>query len=98
MRAGYYLSKVAEQDIDEIITYLAKESSKTALKFLDAIYDSMGKLAANPDLRHLREDLTQKPVKFWTFKWHYLVIYKPVKPIEIVRVLSGHRDIFCLIN
>lgn len=98
MSADYYLSRAAEQDIDEIITYLAKESPKTALKFLDAIYDSMGKLAENPDLGHLREDLTQQPVRFWTFKWHYLVIYKPIKPVEIVRVLSGHRDIFCLIN
>lgn len=45
-------------------------------------------------LGHTREDLTNKPVRFFTFKWHYLIVYKPSKPIEVVRVLSGYRDIF----
>jgi len=44
-------------------------------------------------LGHVRDDLTNHPVKFWTFKWHYLVIYNPVKPIEILRVVGGYRDI-----
>jgi len=42
---------------------------------------------------HKREDLTNKNVRFWTFKWHYLIVYKDCNPIEIVRVLSGYRDI-----
>lgn len=42
---------------------------------------------------HTREDLTLHSVRFWTFKWHYLVVYTPKSPIEIVRVLSGFRDI-----
>ena len=42
---------------------------------------------------HTREDLTNKPVRFFTFKWHYLIIYKACRPIEIVRVLSEYRDI-----
>jgi len=52
----------------------------------------MDKLAENPMMGHVR-DLTNKPVRFWPFKWHYLVIYKDCDPIEIVRVLSGYRDI-----
>ncbi len=90
----YYLSLDAEQNIEEIITYMAQDNPKIAHDFLDLLYNIMSQLAENPDLGHLREDLTNKPVKFWTFKWHYLVIYKPVAPIEIVRVLSGYRDIF----
>lgn len=98
MKFGYYLSYEAERDIDEIITYIAQENPKAAYDFLDSLYDAMGKLAEMPDLGHLREDLTDKPIKFWTFKWHYLVIYKPIIPIEIVRVLSGYRDIFNIIG
>lgn len=93
MNASYVVSPIAEQDIDEAITYLAKENPKAAHDFVDALYDSFEKLANNPALGHSREDLTRHPVRFWTFKWHYLVIYKPNKPIEIVRVLSGYRDI-----
>ena len=58
----------------------------------------MDRLAEFPELGHLREDLTDKPVKFWPFKWHYLIIYKPSSPIEIVRVLSGFRDIINLMG
>jgi plasmid stabilization system protein ParE len=58
----------------------------------------MEHLAEYPELGHLREDLTDKHVKFWPFKWHYLIIYKSASPIEIVRVLSGFRDIINLIG
>lgn len=93
MSASYFISPIAEQDIDEAITYLAKENPKAAHDFIDALYDSFEKLADNPALGHSREDLTKHAVRFLTFKWHYLVIYKPNKAIEIVRVLSGYRDI-----
>lgn len=63
------------------------------MRFLDSLYEAMNNLSVNPSLGHRREDLTDKPVRFWTFKWHYLMIYKSASPIEIVRVLSGYRDI-----
>ena len=93
MRSLYFISPIAEQDIDQVITYLAAKNPKATHDFVDALYDSFEKLANNPDLGHLREDITNYHVKFWTFKWHYLVIYNPKKPIEIIRVLSGYRDI-----
>jgi plasmid stabilization system protein ParE len=98
MTSRCVLSLSAEQDIDEIITYLAEENSAVARTFLDALFAAMDHLAEYPELGHLREDLTDKHVKFWPFKWHYLIIYKPTSPIEIIRVLSGFRDIINLIG
>ncbi len=98
MTSTYYISPVAEQDIDEVISYLAQENPLAAHTFLDSLYSSMQNLADNPHLGHFREDLTNKPVKFFIFKWHYLIIYKPVSPVEIVRVLSGYRDLVHLIG
>ncbi|HAT9776952.1 TPA: type II toxin-antitoxin system RelE/ParE family toxin [Legionella pneumophila subsp. pneumophila] len=98
MTSRCVLSVVAEQDIDEIITYLAQENPVVAQTFLDALFDAMDNLTEYPELGHLREDLTDRPVKFWPFKWHYLIIYKPTSPLEIVRVLSGFRDIINLIG
>lgn len=98
MTAKCFLSPIAEQDIDEIITYLAKENPVVAQKFLDALFAAMDNLAQYPEISHTREDLTSKPVKFWPFKWHYLIVYKPALPVEIVRVLSGYRDIINLIG
>jgi len=96
MKFDYFLSPEAENDIDEIITFIANENPTAAHKFLDALYDAMEKLSDHPQLGHLREDLTDKPVRFWPFKWHYLIIYKPETPVEIVRILSGYRDIIHL--
>lgn len=93
MTHRYLISQIAEQDIEDIITYIAEENPKSAHEFIDALYDSFDHLVENPELGHLREDLTDRPVRFWPFKWHYTIIYKPIDPIEIVRVLSGFQDI-----
>lgn len=98
MTASYVLSPAAEQDIEELITYIAAENTQAAYDFVDALYDSFEKLAEHPFMGHIREDLTQYPVRFWTFKWHYLVIYNPTQPLEVVRVLSGFRDVSNLIH
>jgi antitoxin ParD1/3/4/toxin ParE1/3/4 len=48
---------------------------------------------SRPGIGHLRPDLTDADGRFWpVFK--YLVIYRPdTKPLEIVRVLHGRRDV-----
>ena len=95
---SYFLSLIAEQDIDEIVSYIAKENIRAAINLLDSLYETMDMLALNPMLGHKREDLSDKPVRFWPFKRHYLIIYKDCSPIEIVRVLSGYRDISNLLG
>lgn len=98
MTLKVFLSPAAEEDIDEIIDYLSDENPSAARAFLNALFNTLEKLSDFPDLGHRREDLTDKPVKFFTFKWHYLIVYKPVNPVEIVRVLSGYRDIISLVG
>jgi antitoxin ParD1/3/4/toxin ParE1/3/4 len=50
-------------------------------------------LASHPDIGHLRRDLTTLPVKVWSV-FSYLVVYEPAaRPIAIVRVLHGRRDV-----
>ncbi len=97
MTSKCFLSPIAEQDIDEVVTFLAKENPSAAHSFLDALFDAMQLLVDNPEIGHKRDDLTDKPVKFWPFKWHYLIIYKSSPTVEIVRVLSGFRDIVNLV-
>lgn len=91
--SSYFLSAVAEQDIDEIVSYITHENPDASLKLLDSLFEAMDMLAENPLLGHKREDLTDKLVRFWPFKWHYLIIYTEDVPINIVRILSGYRDI-----
>ncbi|MFP4148959.1 MAG: type II toxin-antitoxin system RelE/ParE family toxin, partial [Nitriliruptoraceae bacterium] len=54
------------------------------------------RLADHPGLGHLREDLADEALRVWTVH-SYLVIYRPdARPLQIVRVLSGYRDIAIL--
>ena len=47
---------------------------------------------------HVREDLTSRPLKFWPV-YSYLIVYDPVtKPVQIMRVLHGMRDVEEILN
>jgi plasmid stabilization system protein ParE len=62
------------------------------------VQQAVSMLARNPDLGHLRRDLTSKPVRFWAVH-SYLIIYDPAaRPLEVVRILSGYRDIASLLK
>lgn len=53
----------------------------------------MRRLAQHPGLGHVRDDLADETLKVWPVH-SYLVIYRPdSSPLQVVRVLSGYRDI-----
>ena len=97
MSLNCFLSPMAEADMEDVIIFIAQHNAKAAHDFVDSLYSTFDRLAEYPEMGHLRQDLTELDVRFWTFKWHYLIIYKPAVPIEIVRVLSGYRDIVNLL-
>jgi antitoxin ParD1/3/4/toxin ParE1/3/4 len=50
-------------------------------------------LAANPDIGHLRADLTGEKLKFWQV-FSYLIVYDHLThPIGVARVLHASRDV-----
>ena len=55
-------------------------------------------LAENPMIGHIRQDLAGDDVRFWpVFK--YLIVYHPeTKPLQVVRVLHGRRDLKALLT
>lgn len=95
--SAYLISPIAESDLDEIVTYIAQDNVPAAFKVLDTFFEAMNMLSENPQVGHLRIDLTNHAIRFWPVKSHYLIIYKDTNPIEIVRVLSGYRDIASLL-
>ena len=88
----FKLSPEAAQDIREIWAYIAADSIKAARRVRLQILDACQRVARNPGIGHSREDLTDKPVLFWP-TGSYLIVYAARKPVEIVRVLHGARDI-----
>ncbi len=91
--SAYVLSAGAERDLDHIWDFIAEDSIDMADRWTRKLFDAFETLARNPGLGRKREDLTQHPVFFWPVG-SYMIIYRASRrPIEIVAVTQGSRDI-----
>ncbi len=90
----YLLTQSAKDDLSEIRTYLIEQAgARVARHVLSEITAGFQLLAQTPGAGHVREDLTERPLKFWSV-FSYLVVYDPAAtPIRIARVLHAARDI-----
>ena len=96
--ADHFFSPQARRDLVEIWEYIARENLDAADRVEQEIQQAILMLARNPELGHVRRDLTSKPVRFWAVH-SYLVIYDPdAQPLEVVRILSGYRDVATLLK
>ncbi len=88
----------ASRDIEKIIDYIAEVGSLNAAEdLLNLINQTCRKLATFPSMGRLRielaEELRSFPVK------DYLIFYRPIEEgVEVVRVLSGYRDLTALFS
>jgi plasmid stabilization system protein ParE len=70
-----------------------RNSLEVADRVETAIRDKIAFLAATPGAGHRRKDLTDEPVKFFPV-YSYLIVYRSdTKPLQIVSILHGHRDV-----
>lgn len=91
--SGYVLSADADLDLDEIWEYIAADNVDAADRWIGKLFDACEALGQTPGIGHQREDLTSYPVLFWALG-AYLVIYRADRrPVEIVAVTQGSRDI-----
>jgi plasmid stabilization system protein ParE len=99
MKTRYVLAPQAARDLVQIWRYIKKESSQeTADRAESAIRDRFAYLAEFPDGGHWRRDLTDAEVRFFSV-YSYLIVYLPeTKPLQIVAVLHGHRDVAKLLK
>lgn len=95
----FLLTDDAKNDLDNIWYYIAIDNPEAASKVEDEIIKSFYILSENPLIGHKREDITQKPqIRFWSV-FSYLIVYDAMAtPINILRILSGYRDIPSIIN
>jgi toxin ParE1/3/4 len=90
----FVLTRPAERDLDHIKSYLVEKAGPiVARRVMKDIRSALNLLGGQPGIGHVREDLTNRPVKFWPI-YSYLIVYDPeTKPVEIVRVVHGMRDL-----
>jgi plasmid stabilization system protein ParE len=90
---AYRLTERAEADVEAIADFIAADSIDAAMKVVLALEEAFGLLASRRNVGHRREDLTDRPLKFWSV-YSYLVVYDPAsEPLTILTVLHGARDV-----
>ncbi len=94
MKARYVLAPEAALDLVQLWRYLWKHASlETAKRVEFAIREKIAYLAQRPGIGHWRSDLTDKAVRFFRI-YSYLIVYRPeTKPLQVVAILHGRRDI-----
>jgi toxin ParE1/3/4 len=95
----YHLSPEAKNDIIEIRDHLVGEGGVRLARYvLHELTVAFRLLADHPEAGHRRDDLTPLPVKFWPV-FSYLIAYDPIaRPVGIVRVLHGRRDVAAILK
>ena len=94
----YLLTKPALADLEGILGSIADDRPSAAERVGARFATTFEALAKNPRMGHVREDLTDRPVRFWPL-YSYLVVYRAdATPIQILRVLSGYRDVAALLG
>jgi toxin ParE1/3/4 len=87
----YRLSALAEQDLEEIWSYVAEDASPaTADRLIDAIIDRFELLAEQPRMGHLRPEFGEG-VRSFTVE-SYVIYYRHESDVLIARILHGRRD------
>src|SRR5712692_5355924 len=94
MKKRFVLTEPAQRDLDQIKSYLVAKAGPTITRqVMRDIRNALDLLGTRPSAGHVREDLTARAVKFWPV-YSYLIVYEPQsKPIRIIRVLHGMRNI-----
>jgi toxin ParE1/3/4 len=98
--SDFVLAPVARDDLHEIWVYYAIEihNVDVADRIRDELFQAFNELVKMPGMGHYRGDLSTESLRFWRVR-DYLVIYRSEKrPLEIVRVLHGKRDVQALLK
>ncbi len=91
--SGYLLSVDADFDLDDIWEYIAADNIDAADRWSGKLLDGFEALGQTPGMGHRREDLTSYPV-LWLPRRRVPNTHRAERrPIEIVAVTQGSRDI-----
>jgi plasmid stabilization system protein ParE len=94
----YQLSPQARRDLYGVLDYLAEDSARASERVRLAILRAMRRLSERPGMGHWRQDLTSRPLRFWTVMGRYTIVYRDDPPIDIVRIFGPGRDIASLLK
>ncbi len=94
--SGFQFTPQAVADLYDIWSFIAEDNLSAADRVEAAIFRACDFLVSSPLAGRIREELTALPVCFWIVHPYpnYLIVYDPKsKPLQIIRILHGARDL-----
>ena len=98
MLKSFVLTPLASRDLIEIWEYLAQDSVEIADQALSNLEKAMRRLARQPGIGHLREDLADRRHRFFLVHSYLIVHRAATKPLQVIRVLHAARDVQALLG
>ena len=94
MSSRFILAPQAAQDLVEIWSYIRASSTEAMAHRVESVIRAkLVALVETPGIGHSRQNLTDAPVKFFAV-YSYLIVYlHATKPLQVVAILHGHRDL-----
>ena len=93
MKRRFRLTPEARDDVREILLDVAADSPDAAERLRSSFYEALQRLGQSPGIGHYHDELLDRRYRFWNF-YSYVVCYVwQAKPIQIVAVIHGARDL-----
>ena len=93
MKGRFRLTPEAKADLREILLDIAEDSPGAAERLRSELYRALRRLGQSPGVGHYHEELLDRRHRFWNF-YSYVVCYVwQEKPIHVVAVVHGARQL-----
>ena len=96
MKRRFVLTPLAKADLREIFLDIAEDSPETAERLRLELFEALQALGRSPGIGHYHDELLSRKYRFWNF-YSYAVVYVwEARPIQIISVVHGARDLSAL--
>lgn len=94
----FALTPEAAEDLRAVLLDIAEDSPNTAERLRKEFYAGLRQLGKNPGTGHYHEELLSRKYRFWNF-YSYVVVYAwEEKPIQVISVIHGARNLAVLFS
>ena len=91
--AKFYLTALAEEDLNDILIYIARDKPNAAIRWVSKIHEKCAFLAQHPTLGERRPEFSTGEFRS-SLVGNYVIFYRPIEGgVEIARVVRGERDV-----
>lgn len=94
----FIISPAAADDLDELLAFVARDSASRAEIVAGRLRVAIHRAARHPLLGHVHSSIDDPALRVWVAAPYVIVYRHASRPIEIVRILHGARDVGTILD